>query len=311
MSGHGGWGISFQYFRLTSGSHQIPVRSQDIPKTAFATKYRLYEYKTLPMGLCNWPPTCQRLMELVLNGLQWQICLIFLDDIIVFGSSFMEHIQRLEIVLQRILDAGLKLKPEKCQILKPEVTFLGHVVSKHGVKPNPDNISKILSLPVPKSVTEVRQILGMGSYYRRFIKNFSMLVKPLTELTKKSNEFIWTEKCQNAFDNLKQAFISPQIMAYPQDCGEFILDTDACDTGIGAVLSQNQNGEIRVIAYGSRTLNHAECNYCITDKELLAVRYFVEYYRQHLLGRTFTVRTDHQALIWLFSLKEPKGRIAR
>jgi hypothetical protein len=138
-------------------------------------------------------------MELVLNGLQWQICLIYLDDVIVFGSSFSEHIQRLETVLQRILDAGLKLKPEKCTILKPEVTFLGHVVSQKGIKPNLDNIAKILSWPAPKNVSEVRQILGMGSYYRRFIKDFSLMVKPLTELIKKSNEFIWSDVCQEAF----------------------------------------------------------------------------------------------------------------
>jgi len=301
----------FSTFDLTSGFHQIPVKVEDIPKTAFVSKYGLFEYVTVPFGVCNGPPTCQRLMELILSGLQWQICLIYLDDVIVFGSTFNEHIERLELVLQRISDAGLKLKPEKCKIFKPEVTFLGHVVSANGIQPNPDNISKILSWPVPKTVSEVRQILGMGSYYRRFIKDFSLMVKPLTELTKKANAFIWSKYCQEAFENLKQAFISPEIMGYPTDQGDFILDTDACDSAIGAVLSQIQDGRPRVIAYGSRTLNKAERNYCTTDKELLAVRYFIEYYRQYLLGRPFTVRTDHQALIWLFSLKEPKGRIAR
>ena len=123
--------------------------------------------------------------------------------------------------------------------------------------------------------------------------------------------FNWTEKCQEAFEKLKTAFTSTDIMALPRDEGEFYLDTDACDTAIGAVLSQMQDGQMKVIAYGSRTLNKAERNYCITDKELLAVRYFIEYYRQYLLGRKFCLRTDHQALIWLFSFKEPKGRIAR
>jgi hypothetical protein len=146
-------------------------------------------------------------------------------------------------------------------LLLPLFTFLGHVVSQKGIKPNPDNIAKILSWPAPKNVSEVRQILGMGSYYRRFIKDFSLMVKPLTELTKKSNEFIWSD----AFKKLKQAFISPEIMAYPEDHGYFILDTDACDSSIGAVLSQIQDG---------RAIAKAEKNYCITDKELLAVRYF-------------------------------------
>jgi hypothetical protein len=147
----------------------------------------------------------------------------------------------------------------------------------------PDNIAKILSWPAPKNVSEVRQIVGMGSYYRRFIKDFSLMVKPLTELTKKSNECIWSDVCKEAFKKLKQAFISPEIMAYPEDYGDFILDTDACDSSIGAVLSEIQDGRLRVIAYGSRTFNKAEKNYCIADKELLAVRYFIAYYRQYLL----------------------------
>jgi len=301
----------FSTFDLTSSYHQIPVRSQDIPKTAFVTKYGLFEFCTMPFGLCGGPPTCQRLMELVLNGLQWQICLIYLDDIICFSNNFEDHMERLDTVLQRISEAGLKLKPEKCELLKSEVTFLGHLVSDKGIQPDPNNTAKIQSWPVPKTVTEVRQIIGLGSYYRRFIRHFSAIVKPLTELTKKNNEFTWTQECQIAFERLKTAFISTDIMALPKDEGEFYLDTDACDVSIGAVLSQIQDGQMKVIAYGSRTLNKAERNYCTTDKELLAVRYFIEYYRQYLLGRTFCVRTDHQALVWLFSLKEPKGRIAR
>jgi hypothetical protein len=301
----------FSTFDLTSGYHQIPVKREDVPKTAFVTRYGLFEFLAMPFGVCNGPKTCQRLMEMVLNGLQWQSCLIYLDDVIVFSDNFNDHMKRLETVLDRMSKAGLKFKPEKCQLLRKEVTFLGHVVSEKGVQPNPDNIAKILAWPTPKTVTEVRQVLGMGSYYRRFIKDFSILVRPLTDLTKKSKAFTWTDECSKAFERLKLAFTSTEIMGFPKDEGGFYLDTDACNTAIGAVLSQFQDGQLRVIAYGSRTLNKAERNYCITDKELLAVRYFIEYYRQYLLGRKFCVRTDHQALIWLFSLKEPKGRIAR
>ncbi|CAC5357182.1 Retrovirus-related Pol polyprotein from transposon 17.6 [Mytilus coruscus] len=253
--------VIFSTFDLTSGFNQIPVRSEDIPKTAFVTKYGLYEYKTLPFGLTNGSACCQRLMELVLSGLQWQILLIYLDDIILFSSNFSQHLERLDIVLKRLQEAALKLKPEKCNIFQTEVTFLGHVVFEQGIQPNPDNITKILECPVPKTVKSVRHILGLGSYYRRFIRNFSDLVKPLTELTKKSSKFVWSENCQLAFEHLKQQFVSPGILAYPRDEGEYILDTDASDDAIGAVL-----------AYGSRNLNKAERNYCITDKELLAVR---------------------------------------
>lgn len=301
----------FSTFDVTSSYHQIPVKESDIPKTAMVTKYGLFEYLRLPFGVTNGPGTCQRLMELILQGLQWQICLIYLDDVICYSRSFEEHLTRLDLVLSRIKDSGLKLKPEKCELLKTEVTFLGHLISDKGVLPNPDNTSRILSWPAPKTVTEVRQILGLSSYYRRFIKNHSAIVKPLTELTRKDKVFEWTDECQKAFDTLKSAFVSPDIMAFPKDEGEYYLDTDACDHSIGAVLSQMQDGQLKVIAYGSRTLNKAECNYCITDKELLAARHFMEYYRQYLLGRKFCLRTDHQPIVWLMSIKEPKSRIAR
>ena len=301
----------FTTFDLTSGYLQIPVKEEDRPKTAFVTKYGLYQFTTMPFGLTNAPATCERLMELVLRGLQWQTCLIYLDDIIVFGSDLEEHIDRVQEVLERIRQAGLKLKPEKCQMLQQQVTFLGHIVSKDGVSPDPQNVMKMVEWPVPTNVKEVRQFLGMASYYRRFVKIFAKIARPLTDLTRKSKEFSWDKNCQDAFEKLKKTLTGPEIMSYPLPDGEFILDTDACDTAIGAVLCQVQDGKEKVIAYGSRSMNRAERNYCITDKELLAVRHFVEYFRQYLLGRKFRVRSDHRALVWLFSLREPKSRIAR
>ena len=303
--------VYFSTFDLTSGYHQIPVQEEDIPKTAFVTKYGLYEFTAMPFGLTNAPATFQRVMELALQGLQWSTCLIYLDDIIVFSPSFDSHISRVHEVLQRIEQANLKLKPEKCHLFQSEVEFLGHVVSQQGIKPNPCNVNKILEMPTPTNVTEVRQILGMGNYYRRFIKGYSELVRPLIDLTKKGRQFKWSVQCNVAFQNLKTSLTGPEVMAFPLSDGEFILDCDASCESIGAVLSQKQGGLEKVVAYGSRSLNKAEKNYCITDKELLALRYFVEYFRQYLLGRRFVVRTDHQPLVWLFSLKEPKSRIAR
>lgn len=178
----------FSTFDFTSGFNQIPVRKQDIPKTA--TRYGLYEYLTLPFGMTNGTPCCQRLMELVLHGLQWQFFFIYLDDIIMFSSIFSQHVERLDMVLKRIREAVLKLKPEKCTVFQTEVTFLGHVVSEKGVQPDTHNISKILECPVPKTVKDVRHILGLGGYYRKYIQNYSDLTKPLTELTKKSTKFV-------------------------------------------------------------------------------------------------------------------------
>lgn len=301
----------FSTLDITSAYNQIPVRESDIPKTAFVTKHGLFENTTMPFGLCNAPATFQRVMEMALRGLQWSSCLIYLDDVIIFGQDFTEHMNRLHAVLSRIQDAGLKLKPSKCHFLQPEVAFLGHIISREGVLPNPANIEKLTNWPRPSTVTEVRGILGLGSYYRRFVKDFSKLVHPLTQLTKKDEPFNWTTDCETAFQQLKKVLVGPEIMGYPRGDCTYILDTDACDVSIGAVLSQLQEGRERVIAYSSRTLNKAERNYCVTDKELLAVKNFIEHHKHHLLGRAFVVRTDHQAIKWLFSLKDPKARIAR
>ena len=301
----------FTTLDITSAYNQIPVKAADIPKTAFVTKYGLYEYTTMPFGLCNAPATFERVIELALSGLQWVFCLIYLDDIIIFSQSISENLSRLRCVLERLQKANLKLQPEKCCLLQRQVRFLGHVVSDKGLQPDPQNIEKVVNWPTPITVSQVRGIVALGSYYRRFIQGYSKLVKPLVQLTEKGRQFEWTENCNMAFQKLKEALTSAQIMSFPIDGGKFILDTDACDVSIGAVLSQIQEGEVRVISYGSRSLNKAERNYCVTDRELLALKFFCEYYRQYLLGYPFLIRTDHQALKWLFSLKEPKNRIAR
>ena len=302
----------FSSFDLTSGYYQIPLKKEDIPKSAFCCKYGHYEMTRMPFGLNNASGTFQRTMELALQGLQWVTCLVYIDDIIVYGEDFKQHARRVSQVLERISNAGLKLKPEKCRMLQTEVVFLGHVVSEDGVRPDPTNISKIIEWPVPCNSKQVKQCVATGSYYRRFVKDYAKLSRPLINLTKKGVEFNWTTACEKAFNEIKRILVSPEVMGYPMnEGGQFFLDVDASGEGIGGVLQQMQLGRERVIAYGSRTMNKAEKNYCITEKELLAVVFFVQYYRQYLLGRRFTVRTDHQALVWLFSLKEPNGKIAR
>ena len=234
--------VLFSTMDITSTYNQIPVKWEDIFKTAFVTRCGLYEYRTMSFGLTNAPATFQRLMELALAGLQWESCLIYLDDVIVFGRSFDEHLSRLSSVLDRLQKAGLKLKPEKTHLLQDEVVFLGHVISKDGVRPNPDNVDRIVKWLVPRNVTEVRAFLGMGNYYRRFIKDFAKKMQPLFELTKERHPFLWSSQCQEAFEALKKELAGPDIMACPQEEGEYILDTDASDNCIGAVLSQKQNG---------------------------------------------------------------------
>ena len=201
------------------------------------------------------------------------------------------------------------MKPAKCHLLQ-EVVFLGHILSAEGVRPATDNIEKIVSWNPPTNVKQVQSFLGMANYYRRFIKDYSTIARPLIDLTKKNQKFHWNDKCQAAFTKLQTLLTASSIMAHPRDEADFILDTDACDVSIGAVLSQIQNGVERVIAYGSKSLDKCQRNYCVTDRELLAVRYFTEYYRSYLLGRKFLVRTDHQALKWIFTMKEQKNRVA-
>ena len=302
----------FSSFDLTSGYFQIPLKKEDIQKSAFCCKYGQFEMTRMPFGLNNAASTFQRTMELALQGLQWITCLVYIDDIIVYASTFEQHIERVEEVLQRIEKAGLKLKPEKCNMLQTRVVFLGHVVSAEGVSPDPSNTAKVQQWPKPQNAKQVKQFVATGSYYRRFVKDFAKIAKPLTELTTKDAVFKWSSDCEDAFETIKKELTSPNVMGYPlNDGGVFLLDVDASGTGIGAVLSQIQQERERVIAYASRAMSKAERNYCITEKELLAVVFFIQYFRQYLLGRRFIVRSDHQALVWLFSLKEPSGKIAR
>ena len=232
-------------------------------------------------------------------------------DIIVFSKDFTEHLLRLEPVLQRIQQAGLKLKPSKCHLFQKQVSFLGHVVSEAGIATDPPKIEAVVSWPPPRNVSQVRSYLGFCSYYRRFIPNFSVIANPLSRLTRKDVPFIWSEDCQRDFEKLKNRLVTSPVMAYPLDSGQYLLDTDASDVAIGAVLSQTQNGELKVRAYCSRSLNKAERRYCVTRKELLAIVNVTQHFKHYLLGREFKVCSDHQPLKWLFNLKNPSGQMAR
>ena len=265
----------------------------------------------MPFGLTNAPSTFESLMEMILAGLQYQICLIYLDDVIVYGKSFEEEISRLGKVFCRLQDAGLKLKPQKCVLFQKQVTYLGHIVSERGVAPDPAKIESMEGWSTPANVTEVRSFLGPAAYYRRFIKDFSRIASSLHRLTEKGRMFSWDETCQTAFEELKVHLTSAPVLAYPKLETKFILDTDASDVAIGAVLSQKFDEREHVIAYGSRCLSKAERQYCVTRKEFLAIVYFVKYFRHYLYGRQFLLRTDHGSLRWLFNFKEPEGQVAR
>ena len=301
----------YSTFDLRSSYHQVVMKEEDSEKTAFICREGQFKFKTMPFGLCNAGATFQRLMDLVMSGLNFEVCLVYLDDVIVFSSTMNEHFDRLRVVLSRLKGAGLKLKPSKCHLLQKHVAFLGHIVSEGGVSTDPEKIRAVTEWPVPTHLREVRAFVGLCSYYRRFVEGFAGISAPLHDMTRKGRSFQWTPECQEAFQHLKAVLTSAPILAMPDEDGTFTLDTDAANSSIGAVLSQTQNGLERVVAYASRKLSKAEMNYCVTRRELLAVVYFVKYFKHYLLGRKFVVRTDHSALQWLKKTPEPIGQQAR
>ena len=298
---------------LSSGYWQVGLTEEAKDKTSFyGIGGGLWRFNVMPFGLCNAPATFERLMEKVLGQLQWQICLCYIDDILVFSESVDSHLSRLEAVFKKLREARLKLKPKKCHFFRSQVTFLGHVVSKDGIATDPSKVSKVLNCDAPSNVHEVRSVVGFMGYYRRYVPQFAELAKPLIQLTEKDRPFEWGKAQQESFDRLRYLLTTAPVLAYPRSEGRFVLDTDASDVGLGAVLSQIQDGEEKVIAYGSRSLNKSEINYCITRREMLAVVHFTDQYRHFLLGRKFLLRTDNSAVrYWKSMAYKPTGQVAR
>ena len=301
----------FSTLDLQNGFWQVSLAPESRPLTAINTSLGLYQFRVLPFGLSSAPASFSRLMEKVLRGLHWKTCLIYLDDVIVFSSTFEEALERLDTVFARFEAAGLKLNPSKCALFRRKVSYLGHVVSEEGIATDPDKIAAIQDWPTPRNLTELRSFLGTCSYYRKFIRGFSHVAKPLYILTEKNRLFLWNDEAEKAFKTLKDALTTSPILAYPTETDEFLLDCDASNTGIGSVLSQVQENEERVISYYSRSLNKPERQYCVTRKELLAIVDSVKHFHHYLLGQKFTIRTDHGALRWLINFKNPEAQVAR
>jgi transposase InsO family protein len=310
LSGNSGrrW---FSTMDLASGYWQVAMDPKSAEHTAFVSAEGLFQFKVMPFGLTNAPATFERLMETILAGLHWTTCLIYLDDIIVFADSFEQQMQRLDEVITKLREAGLKLSPKKCNFFKSTVKFLGHIVSSDGVSADPEKIKVAANWPTPANIHEVRSFLGTCSYYRRFIDHFADIAKPLHKLTLKQASFVWTDECDTAFKQLKHAITNAPVLSYPSDCGTYILDTDASLNALGAVLHQVQDGEEKVIAYYSQAFSKEERNYCTTRRELLAIVKSVKHFHHYLYGQHFIVRTDHGSLTWLLNFKNPEGQLAR
>lgn len=303
-----------QYFStldLASGYWQVKMDERDIEKTAFSTPDGHYECMRMPFGLVNAPSTFQRLMNITLSGLTSVECLVYLDDIIVFSKTFKEHISHIRNVFDRLRKANLKLKFTKCQFASKEVKYLGHYVSSNGVYPDPEKTEVVKNYPQPKNIKQIRAFLGLVGFYRKFIPEYAHKAQPLTKLTRKNEKFVWKEDQEEAFRYFKKKLTSPPVLSFPNFKKPFVLSTDASGKAIGAVLSQLHGDNEKPIAYASRQLNKAELNYSVTEQECLAVVWAIKTFRCYLYGTKFQVITDHRALSWLLSLKDPTSRLAR
>ena len=242
--------------------------------------------------------------------------LCYIDDLLIFSKNFEEHLSHLDQVFSKLRQANLTLKPEKCQFGLDRVIFLGHILSKDGISVDPSKTDKIEKFPIPKSHTELKSFLGLCNYYRRFVKGYSFITSPLNKLLKgnkkgrlKSED--WTDECQKAFQTLKNALVTAPILGLPDMNKEFFLSSDASGSALGFVLGQkDEQGKEYAIAYGGRALSHAEKKWSVTDQECLAVIEGIKTFRHYLSHGKFTVFTDHKALSYLNSLKDPKGRLA-
>ena len=300
----------FSTLDLAQGFHQLEVSPESIPKTAFSTENGHYEYVRMPFGLVNAPSTFQRAMDHILRGLQNKICLVYMDDIIIFSTSLQDHENHLKAVFDELRQFDFKLQLDKSEFLRKEVEYLGHVVTVHGVRPNPKKIEAIRKYPLPDSVTKIKGFLGLLGYYRRFIKDFASLTKPFTKRLKKDAPLnLEDPEYLQCFETCKNILSNDPILQYPRFDERFILTTDASSVAIGSILSQGKIGSDLPIAYASRTLNESEQRYSVIERELLAVVWSVKHYRPYLFGRKFTIVTDHKPLEWLFSLKDPNSKL--
>ncbi|GJW99110.1 putative reverse transcriptase domain-containing protein [Tanacetum coccineum] len=292
---------------LRSGYHQLRVREEDIPKTAFRTRYGHYEFQVMPFGLTNAPAVFMDLMNRVCKPFLDKFVIVFIDDILIYSKNKKEHEEHLKAVLELLKKEKLYAKFSKCEFWIPKVQFLGHVIDSQGIHVDPAKIESIKDWESPKTPTEIRQFLGLAGYYRRFIEGFLKIAKSMTKLTQKGVKFDWGDKQEAAFQLLKQKLCSAPILALPEGSEDFVVYYDASHKGLGAVLMQRE----KVISYASRQLKIHEKNYTTHDLELGSVVFSLKLWRHYLYGTKCTVFTDHKSLQHILNQKELNMRQRR
>ena len=284
----------FSKLDLRSGYHQIRVQEEDIPKTAFRTHEGHYEFVVMPFGLTNAPTTFQSLMNDIFRPHLRKFALVFFDDILIYSKSWEEHLSHLQTVLTILAANHLFTKEAKCRFGVTSVDYLGHIISADGVSVDPSKIQAIEEWPIPTTHMEVRGFLGLAGYYRKFVQHFGKIVAPLHQLLT-LDTLEWTDSTQDAFLNLKRALTTTPVLGLPNFTQPFVVECDACGTGIGAVLQQHG----RPLAYFIQHLKGSALSLSTYEKEMLAIVKFVRHWRPYLLGRTFRVRTDQRSLKYL------------
>ena len=301
----------FSKIDLRTGFYQIRIADKDVEKTAFLTRYGSYEFKVLPMGLCNAPATFMHLMNATFKDYLDDFIIVFLDDILIFSKTLAEHKKHVALALDRLRESKLYAKASKCEFFKREVSFLGHQIGADGLRTMDEKVKSVMDWPRLTSVGDVRSFLGMVGYYRKFIKDFSRIALPLSELTKNRSPFRWTDKTEAAFNNLKNAIRHAPVLLLPDPKLPFVIHTDASGFATGAVLQQDQGNGLQPIAFMSKKLLDAETRYPVHEQELLAIVQACQQWRHYLVGAQFRVLTDHRSLQFFQTQPMLSGRQAR
>ena len=297
----------FSQIDFTSGFWQMKMDQKSREMTAFRTEDGLYQFKRMPFGLTNAPASFQRMINALLAGLKGLNLQVFIDDVCIATSTWEEHLSLLEKLLRTVIKANLKLKSSKCTFGASRVIFLGHEISSDGIRQEPAKLKAILAMPRPTDVPGVRRLLGMFSYYRKFVPSFAMLAQPLNKLMRKNTPFAWNDEHEEAYNQLMSKLAENATLAHFDHNLPVLVKTDASKKGVAGLLLQKHEDQWRIVSCCSRRLSHSEENYGITDLEGLAVMYTVTKFRHYLLGKPFEIMVDHCALCALNPPGKPRS----
>ena len=298
---------------MTKGYWQIPLGVDSRKKSAFITPYGLYEFQVMPFGMMTAPATFQRMMAKVLSGTE-QFAGAYLDDVIISSKSFDEHVAHLQAVLDRLRQAKLVANPSKCVVGHAEIQYLGHLVGAGEMRPLDSKVEAVRQYAKPETKKQLRAFLGLCGYYRKFVQNFADIAAPLTDQTGKKypNKIKWTSECEKSFSQLKLALCSKPVLQLPDFSKPFVVQVDASERGLGAILCQkDDHGDEHPIVFCSRKLLDRERTLATTEKECLGLVWAIQLLRPYLFGYPFVVETDHNALVWLYKVKDTNQKLLR